>query len=1156
MTEPVNDGDVADADERLRAIDVDKSFIVQAPAGSGKTELLIQRYLALLARVDAPEEVVAVTFTRKASAEMRARVLHALDLAADDTPPSPAHRLQTWRLARAVRARDTAMHWGLRDSPSRLRLQTIDSLCASLTRQMPVLSGFGAQPESIENAAELHQEAARRTLALLDTGGAGAAAVERLLTHLDNEIPRIESLLARMLARRDQWLRHVVSGSREIDRATLERALAGWVKDHLADLIVAVPDRIEESLCRIVRDAAANLVAQNIWSDLAGLADLTGLPNASASSVGAWRVLAGLILTQKGEPRRAFNAKDGFLAPSNTKDPAEKRRRSALKHDMEALVATAAGHPGFIDLLQGARALPPVTYTDTQWEVLSALVHLLPVAVAQLTLVFRERHQVDFTAISQAAVAALGPEGEPTDLALALDYRLRHLLVDEFQDTSQSQYDLLTRLTAGWEPHDGRTLFVVGDPMQSIYRFREAEVGLYLRARRDRGIGTVTLKPLTLCVNFRSQGGIVDWLNDTFGQVLPTREDIAVGAVPHAASVAIHAGLDGDAVVVHPQLANDPEAEAAQIAGVVRDALAADRDLDYKVAILVRARSHLAAIVPALKANGLRPQAIDVEALRERPAIQDLRALTRALLHPADRLAWLAVLRAPWCGLTLADLEQLAGGDRHAAIPDLLASDERLARLSTDGRTRATTLRDRLKPVIAQRRRAPLRRWIEHAWLATGGPATAGGPAALDDAEVYFDLLDELGEAGDLLDFAALDAQLDQLYARPDPEADPRLLVMTMHKAKGLEFDVVILPRLGTRPRGGDAELLLWLERLRQHDPIDLLERPRRHDPIDLVLAPIGNRTGQDKAMYDAVRDLGKQKDDHEVVRLVYVAATRAKSRLHLFGHVTVKDDEPRVAAGSLLKVLWPVVEVDFLDAISLQQNATITDTDDEETEAVAPTIRRFPADWLPPLPAPGVVVPTAPVPDAGGETVQVEFSWASETAKHIGTVVHRWLQTMAEEGLDHWTADRIAGLRGVFDRDLAALGVPESARAAALPRVVDALGTSLTDERARWILSAHREAQNELRLTTVLDGNVQHIAIDRTFVDDAGTRWIIDYKTGIREGAGREGFLDNEQLRYREQLDRYAAAMAGIDARPIRLALYFPLMKGWREWEALLPGR
>lgn len=1138
MTEPANGGGVADATERLRALDVEQSFIVQAPAGSGKTELLIQRYLALLARVDAPEEVVAVTFTRKASAEMRARVLHALDIAAAETPPVQPHRLHTWHLARAVRERDAAMNWGLRGSPSRLRLLTIDSLCASLTRQMPVLSGFGAQPDMLEDAAELHQEAARRTLALLDTGGAGAAAVERLLIHLDNEIPRIESLLARMLAKRDQWLRHVASGTGEIDRAALEQALEGWIEDHLADLIDAVPDRIEDALCRIVRDAAAHLVAENIRMPLAGLADLTHLPDASVSSVGAWRVLADLLLTQKGEPRRAFDVRNGFPAPGTTKDPIEKSRRSALKQDMTALMARVAGHPGFIDLLQGTRELPPDAYTDSQWEILAALFHLLPVAVAQLTLVFRERHEVDFTAIAQAAVQALGDEGEPTDLALALDYRIRHLLVDEFQDTSQSQYDLLTRLTAGWEPGDGRTLFVVGDPMQSIYRFREAEVGLFLRARH-RGIGTVRLDALTLKVNFRSQGGIVEWLNDTFGQVLPTHEDIAAGAVPHVPSVAVNAALAGVAVAVHPQLANDAETEAAQVAAVVHEALAADPD--HRVAILVRARSHLAAIVPALKAIGLRPQAIDVEALGERPAIQDLRALTRALLHPADRLAWLAVLRAPWCGLTLADLEQLAGDDRHAAIPDLLASDDRLARLSADGQVRAMSLRDRLHAVFARRRRASLRRWIEHAWLVIGGPATADS-ATLDDAGVYFDLLDELGEAGDLLDFAVLDNQLASLHAPPDPGADPRLVVMTMHKAKGLEFDVVVLPRLGTRPRGSDPELLLWLE------------RPRRQGATDLVLAPIGVRGGDNDAVYDAVRGLYRQKDAHEVVRLVYVAATRAKSRLHLFGHVGVKDNEPQAAAGSLLKVLWPVVEAAFLAAVARHQGASSADSGDE-TEAVAPVIRRLPAGWQPPPPAPGVAVLPGPPPDAGGETVQLEFSWASETAKHIGTVVHRWLQTMAEEGLDAWTADRIAGLRGIFDRDLAALGVPASARATALPRVEDALTAALTDERARWILSAHPEARNELRLTAMLGGTVTHIAIDRTFVDASGTRWIIDYKTGIREGADREGFLDSEQQRYRDQLDRYAAAMAAVDPRPTRLALYFPLMKGWREWEAAQPG-
>jgi ATP-dependent helicase/nuclease subunit A len=128
-----------------------------------------------------------------------------------------------------------------------------------------------------------------------------------------------------------------------------------------------------------------------------------------------------------------------------------------------------------------------------------------------------------------AAQRALGEPEEPTDLALSLDYQIRHLLVDEFQDTSVSQFSLLEKLTAGWQRGDGRTIFVVGDPMQSIYRFREAEVGLFLKACGD-GIGAIPLELVRLSANFRSDKGIVDWVNATFPSVLPTEEEITTGA--------------------------------------------------------------------------------------------------------------------------------------------------------------------------------------------------------------------------------------------------------------------------------------------------------------------------------------------------------------------------------------------------------------------------------------------------------------------------------------------------------------------------------------------------------------------------------------------------------------------------------------------------
>ena len=160
---------IEDDTERRRALDPRRSFIVQAPAGSGKTELLVRRYSALLETVQKPEEIVAITFTIKAAAEMRARVLKKLSNSAEI-----GHRL---------------------------RIQTIDAFCASLTRQMPVMSRFGAQPGIVENAQEHYRAAAQRTIEEL------SPAACRLLLHLDNNMNTAASLIAAMLAKRDQWLR-------------------------------------------------------------------------------------------------------------------------------------------------------------------------------------------------------------------------------------------------------------------------------------------------------------------------------------------------------------------------------------------------------------------------------------------------------------------------------------------------------------------------------------------------------------------------------------------------------------------------------------------------------------------------------------------------------------------------------------------------------------------------------------------------------------------------------------------------------------------------------------------------------------------------------------------------------------------------------------
>ena len=1107
----MNAGEIPDLKERQRALDPAQSFIVQAPAGSGKTELLIQRYLRLLAAVEHPEEIVAITFTRKAAGEMRGRVLAALSDARTGKAPESEHERKTLALATAALERDAAGAWALIENPARLRIQTIDSLCAALIRQMPVLSRFGSQPDNIEDAADLYLEAARATVELVESDEDLAQDVERLLMHLDNDVARIEALLADMLLRRDHWMRRV----RPLERAGLETALKRARRDALARVRERLPAELASECQKIAGYALANL-AQGEFND----------------SIEAWARLAHVFLTAVGGWRQRLTKDEGF--PAGKPGQPWKERAAAL---LDALQA----HDAFRLALAEMRELPPETYNDEQWEVLGAITRLLPRAVAQLKVVFQGRGQADFTEVAQGALLALGGAEAPSDLALALDYRIRHLLVDEFQDTSISQYELIGRLTAGWEAGDGRTVFAVGDPMQSIYRFREAEVGLFLRTRAA-GIAGVALEPISLTANFRSQAGIVEWVNEIFDRVMPARENIATGSVPYTRSGSTRGVLPGAAVSVHPFFSGDRAGEAVAVTEIVERTRR--ENANEKVAILVRNRGHLREIVAALKEAGLRFRAIEIEELGHRPVVQDLLALTRALSHPADRLAWLAVLRAPWCGLTLADLDALAGSGSRQTVWELMNDEACVAALSTDGHARLARVREVFRASIEERSRGPLRERVAGAWFALAGPACVEDATDLEDAEIFFEYLGSHEEAGEVADMAAFEEGLAELYALPDLLADERLQIMTIHKAKGLEFDTVIVPGLGRAPRAEDARLFLWMEQ----------PRGEEDGATDLFLAPIHETGADEDPIYRWLRKLEAEKEQLEAGRLLYVAATRAKQRLHLLGDTGLTVDNagvPQLRAPSeraLLRQLWPMVESVYAEAAQRFVEAAATAEDGESHPVIDQSLRRIASGWQPPA-APPRAVWTRPR-DTARAALEIEFSWVGETARHIGSVVHRWLQRIAEEGLAGWDARRVRALQKTFADELVVSGLAADVVTEAARQVDLILGQTLSSERGRWLLDARDEAQSEVRLTGMTDQGIANIIMDRTFVDEHNVRWIVDYKTGGHEGGDIEAFLDREQERYREQLERYAALMQALDDRPIRVGLYFPLLNGWREWE------
>lgn len=1145
-----------DAKVRGDATDPHRSFIVRAPAGSGKTTLLIQRYLKLLTRVEKPEEILCMTFTRKAAGEMRNRVLAALRCADEETSDGDTtmyHQLACEALVHAHK-----YNWNLLDNPARLQFHTIDAMCSRLVRQMPQASGFGAAPAIEDYPGVMYRRAADEAIACMDDGDEPAARAARsMLDHLDNNHDRLQSLIVEMLGSRDQWLWLTVQHDAR-ERGTLERAWDEVVTHDLKRVRGAISENAalaaEIVACAIA--AATQLHDDGSDSPIVACRDLKDLPLASPDALPQWRGLAQLLLTGNGTLRKGKGVTKRIGFPSGSaEDKAVKQRMVDLLDGLCGETALDGGPGSRVEDLHAVRCLPQPCYDDKQWEILGALLTLLKQAAAQLNLDIGASGRCDFIALSNSARDALGTVDDPTDLALVLDYRIQHILVDEFQDTSQAQMDLLELLTAGWDGSDNRTLFLVGDPMQSIYAFRRADVGIYLRTVQS-GIGQFKPESLTLTANFRSQQPLVEWVNRVFGKAMPPSSDELTGAVEFSASTASRDG-DADAgVFLHAYHDQDRQDEASALAAIAR--AERDRDCHATIAILARARLHLPAILRALKAVGVPYQKVGLEPLVERPLVRDLLALTCALLHPSDRTAWLAVLRAPWCGLELRDLELLSASDGN--LWERLHDPAVCMGLSCTARERVARVVPVLERALANRGRLVPARWVENTWLHLGGAALTT-KEDWPDARLYFDQLRQLCESSGLRDYRELYESLQEVRSVAGSGADAvdapsnPVQVMSMHGAKGLEFDVVLIPGLARTTKSDEKKLMLW------NNHQSAAEKRMR-----LLIAPLhvpddnkgdGSTTGDDGAMYEYLRTFLKNKQRLEDARLLYVACTRAKHRLHLFATVKTEKEGRDVLkpppVGALLSHIWQSCGDDFSAALqSTREDEVAAAAPADRTEQDAQTyLRRVPDGWQ--LPSPSAAIPLQPDLDDVSDLSDTvpTFDWAGQPARMTGIIVHRMLCLIAEQGLHQWDAKRVRGCRAAWAAELKVWGLERATRARVLDGIEAALCSSLDDPKGRWILDdTHRDARNEYALSGIINGRlVRNLVPDRTMTDGDGVRWIIDYKAGGHRGPDLEGFLDNEQKRYRSQLEGYARLMSCMTDAPIRLGLYFPLVRGWREW-------
>lgn len=274
---------VVDYTQRQQALDITQSFIVQAPAGSGKTELLTQRFLSLLATVAHPEEIIAITFTKKAASEMRNRILNALESAAYQPQPVEEHALQTWTIAQKVLLHSQQQQWNILENPNRLRVQTIDSLCASLAKQMPIMARLGSQANIIEDADELYHQAAENLLATLEEKPPWLNDLTSLLLHLDNNHERVVELFVEMLKNRNQWLPHILKSHRQDNlREQLEANLQSVIYEVIESGQQQIPEQVIGELLALINFARENLQLST-WDTL---------PSIEIEQINDWQYLA------------------------------------------------------------------------------------------------------------------------------------------------------------------------------------------------------------------------------------------------------------------------------------------------------------------------------------------------------------------------------------------------------------------------------------------------------------------------------------------------------------------------------------------------------------------------------------------------------------------------------------------------------------------------------------------------------------------------------------------------------------------------------------------------------------------------------------------------------------------------------------------------
>lgn len=759
---------LTDLKQRQQALNIQESFIVQAPAGSGKTELLVQRSIKCLLNVDSPTQVLILTFTKKAAQEINERLQSYII----DLEKRSSRQPETQKLLTLLDKHIQIKQWDIHSESTFDICKTFDSF----TYQLADLT------INLVTHTDLLYEKIIDNIFYGDDYELIKDDLHPVLTYINYDYEKLRTLIIDLIKKRDQWLSPLLD-----DRQS--------------------PQKIYQDFCDFLVGMIINHHTHNKqFADLISLAnEVLGIhqPSLNDWSLKDWQILIESFLTKKGTWRKRYTNKE---------------LDKSIKSQINEILSVQNDHIAeIIYYLNGLSDQMP----QKNILILGNVQTLLPKICAIFDMHMHSMQQCDFTYLTIKAIEQLKSDQLSQSTQYAM--QIKHLLIDEFQDTSHLQAILIESLIALWVEINHHSLFIVGDPMQSIYKFRQADVRLFKQVQNE-GIGNIKPTSLALTTNFRSSSTLIDHFNNTFKFIFPDQDDLPLGGITYHSSVAAHHQSG------HVAWWDDTEINS--ILEYIQQV-----PKNETIAILARSRAHLLPIYEALPSNVNTP---GLFFLYEYPWIQEIASITLAIFNPDDiaqlGIQRLAILKKPW-----SDIIEKNSFDNELMLAQYI--------LNAQKNIHQMYASDLLMPVLE----VFLPNHYHH-------PIT----------QYFLKQIDILQDESISIDRKNIHHLLTHLRPEVEQIASSNIHLMTIHQSKGLEFDHVIIPSIHSRAMHDPDQLIHWF----QYDP----KKP-------MMIGNIQDKSDQIDLINNVLRSLNQKSNFYEMQRLLYVAATRAKTNLIYVGN-------------------------------------------------------------------------------------------------------------------------------------------------------------------------------------------------------------------------------------------------------------------------------